>query len=85
MEQTCREECSDDDGELIAELINYRCGKCEKKKSRDLDEYTVKILNLRQLKKAGYPFGANDLTLEEWLDLGLVEETMEWQTKAPSP
>ena len=42
------------------------------------------MFNLRKLRKAGYPFGANDLTLEEWLDMGLVEETVEWQTKTLS-
>ena len=47
-------------------------------------EYTIKMFNLRQLRKAGYPFGANDLSLEEWLEMGKVEETMEWQTKALS-
>lgn len=73
--------CLEEVGEA---LISWTCEQCEKKKSRDLDEYTVKMFKLRQLKKAGYPFGANDLTLEEWMDLGQVEETMEWQTKAQS-
>lgn len=41
------------------------------------------MLMIRKLKKAGYPFGKNDLTLEEWIDLGMVEETMAWQTKSP--
>lgn len=40
------------------------------------------MFKLRQLRKAGYPFGANDLSLEEWIDLGLVEETMEWLTRS---
>ena len=70
---------------MIADQLTYRCEKCEKKKQSDLDEYTIKIFRIRQLKMAGYPFGANDLTLEEWEDLGTVEETMKWQTKAPSP
>jgi hypothetical protein len=29
------------------------------------------------LQKAGYPFKANDLTLEEWQDLGEVNELIE--------
>lgn len=69
---------------MIADLFAFRCEKCEKKKQSDLDEYTIKIFRIRQLKAAGYPFGANDLTLEEWEDLGQVEETMKWQTKTPS-
>lgn len=39
-------------------------------------DYTIKMLNLRTLQKAGYPFGANDLTLEEWSDLGQVKEAL---------
>ena len=78
------EECSTDDGELIVALLTHRCGECEKKKQSELSEYTHKMFKLRQLRKAGYPFGKNDLSLEEWMDLGLVEETMEWQTKALS-
>jgi hypothetical protein len=31
---------------------------------------------LHRLKKAGYPFRSNDLSLETWLLLGLVEETL---------
>jgi len=28
------------------------------------------------LKRAGYPFGVNDLTVEEWDDLGSIERVM---------
>ena len=68
----------------MEELLSFRCEKCEKKKAGELSEYTVKMFRLRRLKVAGYPFGKNDLTLEEWQDLGMVEEHMEWQTKALS-
>jgi len=34
-------------------------------------------LDIRRLQKAGYPFEANDLTLEEWDDLGTVNELIE--------
>lgn len=47
-----------------------------------LSPYTVKMLKLSRLQKAGYPLRANDLTLEEWLDL---ERVHRWQeTLAPS-
>ncbi len=69
----------------MVELLVYRCGECEKKKQSDLDEYTRKIFWLRRMQTAKYPFGPNDLTLEEWEDLGAVEETMKWQTKTQSP
>jgi hypothetical protein len=38
-------------------------------------------LRLRQLKLAGYPFRANDLTLEEWADLGNLEDVMAGKEK----
>jgi len=28
------------------------------------------------LQRGGYPFAANDLTLEEWVDLGMVREAI---------
>ncbi len=33
------------------------------------------------MRMAGYPFGKDDLTIEEWLDLGLLEETL-WAMRA---
>ena len=29
---------------------------------------------MRRLQQAGYPLTANDLTLEEWFDLGRINE-----------
>ncbi len=75
-EKKCLEEVGED-------LLSWTCEKCEKKKQRDLGEYTIKIFRIRQLKMAGYPFAANDLTLEEWEDLGQVDEAMRWPTKSP--
>jgi hypothetical protein len=37
------------------------------------------MFRIRRLKTAGYPFGPNDLTPEEWSDLGLIEEMMNVQ------
>ena len=39
-------------------------------------EYTFKLLHLLALQKGGYPFSTDDLTLEEWVDLGLVKESL---------
>jgi hypothetical protein len=36
--------------------------------------WTWHLMFLHRLKKAGYPFRPNDLSLETWLLLGLVEE-----------
>ena len=59
-----------------AELIEWTCNHCPRKKQSDLNEYTIKMFNIRRLRMAGFPFGKNDLTLEEWDDLGLIEETI---------
>lgn len=32
------------------------------------------MLELRRLQQGGYPFGGNDLELEEWQDLGRVND-----------
>jgi hypothetical protein len=52
--------------------LEWTCKHCNKKKPEDLNPYTIKLLNQRMLKKAGYPLEANDLLYEEWLDLGKV-------------
>lgn len=52
------------------------CRNCPKKRAGDLHPYTVKLLQLRALQQAGYPFDADDLTYDEWLDLGRVNEIL---------
>lgn len=58
----------------FGDKLKWACGKCEKKKAEDLDLYTMKLLRIRGLRMGGYPFKANDLTPEEWEDLGKVEQ-----------
>ena len=65
-------------------MLPWTCSQCEKRKAEDLHEYTRKMFRIRHLKIAGYPFTANDLTLEEWEDLGRVEDVLKWRTKIPS-
>jgi len=69
--------------------LEWACGNCPKKKDEDeISPYTYKLLRMRALKIAGYPVRANDLTMEEWLDLAEIEgfynrmEIEAWQTKA---
>lgn len=73
-EEICRAEYSDDG-------LAWACGKCEKKKTDGLHFYTVKLLKVRALKLAGYPLRANDLTLDEWIDLGRIET---WLSETPT-
>lgn len=54
--------------------LEWACANCSRKKPEDLSSYTIKLLNMRRLQQAGYPLKANDLTLEEWFDLGVVNQ-----------
>lgn len=62
--------------EFGEELIEWTCSQCEKKKADDFDPYTVQLFSIRRLRLSGYPFKANDLSLETWEDLGVLEETL---------
>lgn len=56
------------------------CEKCIKGHTRPdltgLHPYTEKLLRIRMLQEAGYPFGVNDLEYEEWLDLGRLKQAL---------
>jgi hypothetical protein len=58
------------------EYEQWACKNCEKKKPRSLHPWTQHLLRLRRLQKAGYPFSKNDLSYEEWLDLGILNELL---------
>jgi len=55
------------------------CGGCERKENEDYEpsEWFNHIWFLYMLQRAGYPFNKNDLTLEEWIDLGILKEELE--------
>jgi len=59
--------------------LEWTCAQCGKIRQEDIHPYTQKIRRIRRLRLAGYPFRANDLTPEEWDDLGLLEE---YETRA---
>lgn len=52
------------------------CSACDKK-PRELSDWFYHINHLYRLQKAGYPFRANDLTLDEWYDVGVLTEELE--------
>ena len=59
--------------------IQWACRNCDKKKAKDIKEYTWRMLEIRLLQKGGYKFHNNDLSLEQWLDLGRIEQWLETQ------
>ena len=65
-----QEKCEAEFG--VANLA-WACEKCEKKRTDDLSLYTLKLLRVAALADAGYPLAANDLTLDEWFDLGKLK------------
>jgi len=50
--------------------------ECKKKKRDPIGHYTGHILTLRRLNLAGYPFKKDDLSYEEWMDLGIINEML---------
>jgi len=69
-EEKCRQEIGNE------ELLKWSCEKCEKKKVDSIHPWTNHLLVLRRLVLAGYPFKRNDLSIQEWLDLGFLNEAM---------
>jgi hypothetical protein len=56
----------------------WACSVCEEcLRPETLSPWTWHLLFLYRLRQAGYPFRANDLSLETWLLLGLVQKVLE--------
>jgi len=56
----------------------WACTVCaEYLRPEALSPWTWHLLFLYRLKRAGYPFRANDLSLETWLLLGVVQGILE--------
>jgi hypothetical protein len=59
-------------------FADWACGVCtEFLRPEAVSPWTWHLLFLHQLRRAGYPFRANDLSLETWLLLGLVTRMLE--------
>jgi hypothetical protein len=41
------------------------------------------LLHLAELQRGGYPLAANDLSIEEWLDLGRIKEALKPNLTCP--
>ena len=70
-----RQKCKNEMGDSL----EWACRNCPKNTEADIGEYTGKLLRVRSLRMAGYPLDANDLTLEEWEDLGRIEQWLQTQ------
>jgi hypothetical protein len=63
--------------------LAWTCKQCPKEKPDSLHPYTCKLLNMFELQRGGYPFEKNDLTLEEWIDLGRIKEALKPHQTCP--
>jgi hypothetical protein len=59
-------------------FADWACGVCEEFFLPEaISPWTWHLLFLYRLSRAGYPFKANDLSLETWLLLGMVGGVLE--------
>ena len=69
-----RRKCRQESGAFA----DWACGVCgEYLRPEAISPWTRHLVFLYQLSQAGYPFRANDLTLETWLLLGVVRRVWE--------
>jgi len=72
--------CTEKDEKVCREkhgkYLEWTCENCPKKKADEIMDYTRKMLRVWRLQRAGFPMSANDLTLEEWEDLGRMKEVL---------
>jgi len=57
----------------LAEL----CARCERREPYLPSAWFSHIWFLYSLQQGGFPFAQNDLSIEEWLDLGAMKRELE--------
>lgn len=73
-EPEAQRRCHTESGPFAA----WACAACEEYlRPEALSPWTWHLLFLYRLQRAGYPFRANDLSLETWLLLGVVQKILE--------
>jgi hypothetical protein len=59
-------------------FADWACRACaERVRPEAISPWTWHLVFLYQLSRAGYPFKANDLSLETWLLMGTVRQVLE--------
>lgn len=59
-------------------FATWACAACEEYlRPEAISPWTWHLLFLHRLRQAGYPFRANDLSLETWLLLGVIQKILE--------
>jgi hypothetical protein len=75
-----QEQCRKDNGGWLDAI----CKDCKSKRPEDLHPYTHKLLRIKALQDGGYPLDQDDLTLEEWMDLGRIKYELEHRENNPA-
>ncbi len=57
-------------------LLTAKCAECDGREPYEPSEWFAHIWYLYRLQRAGYPFGANELSVEEWMDIGILRDEM---------
>jgi len=70
-----------DDGDETA--LEWACENCPKKRSSDPNPSTHKLLRLRSLQAGGYVIDNDELSAEEWMDLGWIKQALEPPKNCP--
>lgn len=59
------------------------CAGCQLSKQYKPGRWFGHIWNLFRLQRGGFPFEADDLTLQEWTDIGVLKDEFElWLTRS---
>jgi hypothetical protein len=59
-------------------FADWACAACDERvRPEAISPWTWHLVFLHQLSRAGYPFKANDLSLETWLLMGTVRRVLE--------
>lgn len=66
------EKCKKEKGSWLAAF----CRRCPKYKARP-SPYVNRLLRLRLLRLAGFPFEADSMPLDTWIDLGVLESILD--------
>jgi hypothetical protein len=60
--------------ERKSRYAQWICANCREVVEERLSPEVLRLLLLRRLRQAGYPFGRDELDFEDWLHLGEMEE-----------
>lgn len=59
------------------------CSRCELREPYEPSAWFNHVWYLYRLQAGGFPFEADDLSVDEWIELGILKEELEvWRTRS---